>query len=209
MRFERYAVAILSILIFCLLLFALVYSLVDQSPGTREFPAVIALATIALLNVPPLFLARFIRKTVPGGYSDLAIGAYVACSLALAVMHGAGGTTVDLAAMAVHDITGLRTFAYSIVNSPALTLVLYFVRAVTMILVGTSLKRVALLDARIRPFRVLMLLSGIASITIVAAPLGVVFLTLSYWSLGVFLLRTRLGARQKPSFRIIDDYQPS
>lgn len=209
MRFVRYAMAVLSILIFCLLLYAIVYSLVDPSDSNHEYPTVIDFAIIVSLNLPQIFLARFIRRTVPGGNSDLALGVYVACFLALSVMHWGGGKTVDLATIRVHDAIGLRTFVYSILGSSALTLLLYFARAVAMILVGTSLKRVALFDARIRPFRVLMLLSGIASISIVAAPLGVVFLTLSYWSLGMFLLRTRLGAEQKPSLRIIDDYQPS
>jgi hypothetical protein len=209
MRFTRYAVAILSILIFCLLLFAVVHIFLDQSTSTQELPAALALAGIVFLNLPQLFLVRFIKKTVPGGYLDLAIGLYLACFLALAVMHLAGGKTIDLAAIRVHDTTGLRTFVYSILGSSGLTIVLYFARALAMILVGTSLKRVALFDAHIRPFRILMLLTGIASLSIVAAPLSVVFLTFSYWSLGIFLLRTRLGAEQKPSFRIIDDYQPS
>lgn len=209
MRLTRYAVAVLSILIFCMLLLAVACSFVDQATSRQEFPVVLVLGTIVLINVPQMFLGRFIKKTVSGSYLDLAVGLYVACFMALAVMRLAGGKTVDLATIRVHDSIGLKTFVYSILSSPGLTLVPYFVRALAMILIGTSLKRVALLDSRIRPFRILMLLSGIASISIVAAPLGLVFLVLSYWSLGMFLLRTRLGTEQKPSFRIIDDYQPS
>ncbi len=208
MRLTRYAVAVLSILIFCILLLAVAYSFVNQATSSQEFPLVLVLGTIVLINVPQMFLGRFIKKTVSGSYLDLAVGLYVACFMAMAVMHLAGGKTVDLAALRVHDTIGLKTFVHSIFSSPMLTIVTYFVRSVALILIGTSLKSVALFDSRIRPFRMLTLLSGIASISIVAAPLGLVFLVLSYWSLGMFLLRTRLGTEQKPSFRIIDDYRP-
>lgn len=211
MRFIRTLVGFLSLAECMLLVATVIFSLFspDNLSPDQPIQSVLALAVMAALLFPFAFLGYFSDTNVSASHVGAAAFFFVAFVMATIALSWTKPLQFEVATIMIRDRLGLEHFVKTIVASPWLTIIMYFGKAISIIILGFSLKPVIAVDRKARSLRVYLVLAGFTSLSVVAAPLMLFFLILAYYALGIFLITTRIGVNPKPSIHFVDDYFPS
>ncbi|PKL23695.1 MAG: hypothetical protein CVV47_12825 [Spirochaetae bacterium HGW-Spirochaetae-3] len=212
MRVAKFLVGVLSMLICVLFIAAIAGYYAGEFDFMLDARDVSVLGNIvfdAALLVPLLFLASFVEKRLRAPWLwplTMILAASFAAVTGSEAVYEAG---IDLRAIASRDAIGLKRLAVSILDSPKVYLASYFTRALGWLGLCAALRPVDAADRSIRHFRAFCALTGLAYASVIGYPLAAVFMPLAYWSLGTFLIGTRLGFEDKRKLKFTDDYHPA
>lgn len=209
MRLLRFLVGLSSLLVCILLSGGIVLHFIGIESNHVDIAWPILLIALLALTFPFAFLAFFISKKVPHTRISAAIFLFIIFLCSSMLSEYLINRNLDLKMMGIRDETSLRLFVQTVINSPMGLLISFYGRALSMILIGLSLRPVKALDPGIRSLRTLLILAGLSSASLVLAPLSIIFIALAYGSLGFFLMGTRIGPEPKFDLKILDDYYPS